>query len=137
MKTKISLVIALLGVMTISSLQSCQKYAEGPSISLRTRTERVSNRWEVENYKINGTDYTSLFSGYTETYSKSGAYSYEWGILGGDGTWKFQNDDKEIQLTGNDNQSSRKLIILKLEEKSFWYYYMDGNDKYELHLVSN
>jgi hypothetical protein len=137
MKTKISLVIVLLSILTINSLQSCQKYAEGPSISLRSRTERVSNRWEVENYKINGTDYTSLVSGYSETYSKSGAYSYEWGILGGDGTWKFQNDDQEIQLTGSDNQSSRKLIILKLEEKSFWYYYMDGNDKYELHLVSN
>lgn len=137
MKTKTSKVIAMLGLIATSSLQSCQKYPEGPSISLRTRTERVSNRWEVENYKINGTDFTSLVASYTETYSKSGAYSYNWGILNGDGTWKFQNDDKEIQLTGSDGHSSRKLIILKLEEKSFWYYHMDGDDKYELHLVSN
>lgn len=137
MKTKISLVIALLGVMTISSLQSCQKYADGPSISLRTRTERVANNWKVENYKINGSDYTSLVASYTESFSKSESYSYDWGSINGEGTWKFINDDEEIQLTGNDNQSSRKLFILKLEEKSFWYYYMDGDDKHELHLVAN
>lgn len=137
MKKNRIVLIVLLSLMVIPAIQSCQKYAEGPSISLRTRTERVSNRWEVENYKINGSDYTSLFSGYDETYSKSGAYSYNWGIINGEGTWKFQNDDEEIQLTGNDNHSSRKLIILKLEEKAFWYYYMDGDDKHELHLVAN
>lgn len=129
--------MVLLSLLMIPAIQSCQKYAEGPSISLRTRTERVSNRWEVENYKINGSDYTSLFSGYDETYSKSGAYSYNWGVFNGEGTWKFQNNDEEIQLTGNDEQSSRKLIILKLEEKAFWYYYMKGDDKHELHLVAN
>lgn len=137
MKKNRIVLIVLLSLMVIPAIQSCQKYAEGPSISLRTRTERVSNRWEVENYKINGSDYTSMFSGYDETYSKSGAYSYNWGIINGEGTWKFQNDDEEIQLTGNDNHSSRKLIILKLEEKAFWYYYMDGDDKHELHLVAN
>ena len=86
---------------------------------------------------INGTDFTSLVSNYTETFTSNGDYSYSWGLLDGSGTWKFQNNDEEIQLTGTDNQSDRKLIIQKLEEDAFWYYYMDGNDKYEIHLVSN
>lgn len=136
MNKKRSINVGLLSLMIVPMLQSCHKYAEGPLISLRSRTERVSNRWEVENYKINDHDYTSLVASYDETYSKSGAYSYNWGVFNGEGTWKFQNDDKEIQLTGNDDQSSRKMIILKLEEKSFWYYYMKGDDKHELHLVS-
>lgn len=137
MKTK-SLVafILLLAVMTIS-IQSCKKYPEGPAISLRSRAERVANTWKVDNYKINGSDYTSLVSGYTEKFTKEGAYSYSWGMLDGSGTWAFQNSDKEIKLTGSDNQSSHTLIILKLEEKVFWYYYMDGNDKHELHMVEN
>jgi hypothetical protein len=137
MKLKTLPVVALLGFMAIASIQSCQKYVDGPGFSLLTRTDRVSNRWEVENYKINDTDVTSQLAGYTETYSKSKAYSYNWGILNGEGTWKFQNDDKEIQLSGNDDQSSRKLFILRLEKKSFWYYYMIGNDKYEIHLIAN
>jgi len=131
------LLLALIIIWFATTTQSCQKYADGPMFSLRSRTERVSNTWKVDNYSINGTDFTSLVSNYTETFSSNGEYSYSWGLLNGTGTWKFQNNDEEIQLTGTDNQSDRKLIIQKLEEDAFWYYYMDGNDKYEIHLVSN
>jgi len=131
------LLLALISIWFATTTQSCQKYPDGPMFSLRSRTERVSNTWKVDNYSINGTDFTSLVSNYTETFSSNGDYSYSWGLLDGTGTWKFQNNDEEIQLTGTDNQSDRKLIIQKLEEDAFWYYYMDGNDKYEIHLVSN
>ncbi len=124
-------------LLSVTMLQSCQKYDEGPMVSLRSRKERVANTWKVDNYKINGSDYTSLVTKYTETFTKEGAYSYDWSILNGSGTWKFQNNDKEIKLDGSDGHSSRTLVILKLEEKQFWYYTMDGNDKYEYHLVGN
>jgi hypothetical protein len=117
-------------------VQSCQKYEDGPMISLRSRTERISNQWKVENYKINGTDYTSLVSSYTETFSKSGAYSYSWTLLNGEGTWDFQNNDKEVKLTGNGDHTSRTLYILKLKEKELWYYWMEGSHKHEYHLIS-
>ena len=117
-------------------VQSCQKYEEGPFISLRTRTERISNQWKVENYKINETDYTSLVSSYNETFSKSGAYSYSWTLLNGEGTWAFQNKDKEVKLTGNGDHTSRTLYILKLQEKELWYYWMEGSNKHEYHLIS-
>lgn len=137
MKNKILIPVLLTAFLTTLLYSSCKKYPDGPNFSLRSRSERLANRWEIENYKINGTDFTSLVSGYSETYSKKGAYSYTWGILNGSGNWDFQNADKEIKLTGSDGQSSRRLYILKLEEKSFWYYYYDGTDKYDLHLVSN
>lgn len=113
----------------------CKKYEDGPTLSLRSRSERVANNWKVENYKINNTDFTSLLSNYRETFTKNGDYYYVWGSLNGNGTWAFQNNDVEIRLTGIDNQSSRTLVILKLEEKSFWYYYKDGSDKHEIHLI--
>lgn len=116
---------------------SCKKYNNGPSISFRSRTSRVANEWIVENYKINETDFTSFISGYMETFTKSGNYNYTWGKLNGNGSWEFRNHDNEILLIGNDKQSSRTLYILKLEEKSFWYYYMDNNDRHEFHLISN
>ena len=84
---------------------------------------------------MNGNDYTSLLADYTETFSKDGNYSYSWGSIAGTGTWTFENNDEEIQLTGISNQSSYRMIILKLEEKTFWYYYMDGNDRKEFHMV--
>ncbi|MDP3557451.1 MAG: hypothetical protein Q8T03_08755 [Bacteroidota bacterium] len=137
MKLKFIAVTIILSALLIPTIQSCKKYPDGPTISLRSRAERVANTWKVENYKINGNDYTSLVSSYTETYTKQGAYSYSWGIVDGSGTWSFQNSDTEIKIRGTDNQASRKLTILKLEEKSFWYYYFEGNDKHELHLIGN
>ena len=124
-------------VMLVFLFQSCQKYEDGPLISIRSRGERISNTWKVDNLKINGSDYTSIVTNYTETFTKSGTYTYDWSLLNGSGTWKFQNNDEEVILNGNDDHSSRTLIILKLEEKQFWYYTMVGNDKYEYHLVEN
>src|ERR1035437_9604676 len=131
MKTKNKLsVFILLAALMIPAIQSCKKYPDGPMISFRTRTDRVANTWKVDNYKKNGTDYTSTMTGYIETYTKDGNYSYSWHILGGTGKWVFQNNDAEIRITGvSGNKSSETLYILKLEEKQFWYYYFDGNDK--------
>ena len=126
-------ILLLVGTMA-PILQGCNKYSDGPILSVVSRTERLANIWKVENYKIDGTDYTSIVSNYTEIFSKSGAYSYDWGILGGSGTWAFQNNDMEVKLTGNDNQTSRTLYILKLEEKALWYYYTDNDKRHEFHL---
>ncbi len=115
-------------------LQGCNKYEDGPMISLRSKTERLSNIWKVENYKVDDTDYTSLVSNYTEVFSKSGSYSYDWGVLGGSGKWEFQNDYMEVKLIGDENQTSRVLYILKLEEKSLWYYYTENDKRHEFHL---
>lgn len=135
-KNKFFALLILLG-LALPALQSCQKYSEGPALSLRSRTERVANTWKVDNYKVNETDYTSLMNGYVETYSKDGNFSFSWGSISGTGKWSFQNDDAEIRITGTSNQSSQTLYILKLEEKQLWYYYMDGNDRKEFHMVQN
>lgn len=131
-----TLLFALICGTTLTITQSCSKYEDGGLISLRSKTDRLSNQWKVENYKVNDTDYTSLVSSYVETFSKNGSYSYSWTLLNGEGTWAFQNKDMEVKLTGGSAQTSRTLYLLKLEEKELWYYYMDGNDKHEYHMVS-
>ncbi len=131
----ISILAILIAGLTIPTMQSCKKYPEGPSISLQSRTERVTNTWRVDNYKINGNDHTSAMSDYSETYSENGDYTYSWGMFSGTGVWKFENDDKEIKLIGTSNQNNYLMTILKLEEKEFWYYYMDGDDKKEFHMI--
>ena len=137
MKNKTALLLILVAgvLMTIST--SCTKYEDGPMFSLRTKTERVSNTWKIDNYKINGNDYTSIFSGYTETYTKDGNFSYNWEMFGGTGNWEFQNNNKEILLDDFTSQPAQTLYILKLEEKEFWYYYLDGSDRKEFHLIEN
>jgi hypothetical protein len=134
-KRKITAMTIILAGIVFASVQSCKKYPDGPLVSFHSRKDRVAHTWKVDNYKVNGNDYTSLVADYTETYSKDGNYSYSLGPVSGTGTWTFQNKDKEIQLRGTSNQKDHTLIILKLEEKQFWYYYMDGNDKKEFHLL--
>lgn len=127
--------LMVLAVFVLMGFQSCSQYPDNNGITLVSKTDRVSKTWKVENYKENGVDYTSLVSSYTETFTKEGAYSYQWAILGGTGTWVFQNKDAEIRITGISNQTDRTLFILKLEETQFWYYYMDGSDKKEFHFI--
>ena len=134
-RKRFTILALILGGLSLPLLQSCQKYPDGPFISLHTRTERLAQSWRVDNYKKNGTDYTSAYQSYSETYTKSGGYSYSSSILVGSGSWVFTNSDKDIQLTGINNQSSHTLIILKLEQSEFWYYYIDGGDKMEFHMV--
>lgn len=133
-KKNLAVFVVLMGLM-LFGFQSCSQYPDNNGITFVSKMDRVSKAWKIENYKVNGSDYTSLVTAYTETYTKQGAYSFQWSILGGTGTWAFQNKDAEIQITGVSNVSSRTLFILRLEPKSFWYYYMDGSDKKEYHLI--
>ena len=138
MKNKMSFsVIVVLSVLMLVGVQSCSQYPDNNGITLVSKVDRVSKTWKVDNYKINDVDYTSLVTSYTETYTKQGAYSYQWAILGGTGTWEFQNKDAEIRISGDSNLTSRTIFILKLEDKEFWYYYMDGADKKEFHFIKN
>ncbi len=131
---KTATTIAIIGLL-IFTAQACNKYEDGPLISLRSREERIANTWKVDNYKKNDVDYTSLVGDYTETFTKDGNYNYNWGSFAGNGTWALQNNDEEIQITGINNQSNTTIYILKLEEEVFWYYYMDGSDKEEFHMI--
>lgn len=127
--------LIVLSIFSTVLFEGCTKYDEGPFISFRSRPERVANTWKVDNYKLNDNDYTSLVTDYRETFSKDGNYSYNWGSSAGTGTWSFQNKDREIKLVGISNQEDHIIFIVKLEEKEFWYYYMDGSDKHEFHMI--
>lgn len=123
----------------VASLTSCKKYEEGPALSLRSKTARVANTWKVESYTINGADNTQSLNSinYTEFYDKDGNYSYSTSVGSGSGKWEFQSDKEQIKRSGVSGQSSETLYILKLKEKEFWYYYLDGNDRHEVHLMEN
>ena len=136
MKNKKSLTATFLfSLLMIIGIQSCKKYTDNNGIDLTTTKSRVSHVWSVDNYKVNEVDLTSLVASYTETFTSEGLYTYKWGIIEGAGTWAFQNSDKEILITGSVNQNSKTLYILKLQDKQFWYYYMDGTDRKEFHMI--
>lgn len=134
-----NLVVTILAIGFIG-FASCKKYEEGPAISFRSKTARVANTWKVEQYLFNGADETNafnaLFPNYREVYDKEGNYSYSFDTNNtGSGRWEFQSNNEEIKRSGVSSQPTETLVILKLKEKEFWYYYMDGNDRSEFHMI--
>lgn len=117
-------------------LAGCKKYEEGPLLSLRSKNARVANTWKVEQYLLNGVDKTNEWAGYTETYTKEGAFSFSSGSIAGAGVWEWQNDKNEIKRSGISKMSSQTLYILRLKENKFWYLVRDGSDIEEFHMES-
>lgn len=135
MKNKITLTVLLIAGISLTTFSGCKKYSEGPMFSFYSKTERIANAWRVDNYKENDKDLTSFISGYKEVYSTDGNYSYTWGNFGGSGTWELINNNEDVRITGTSNLETITLHILKLEEKQFWYYYMDGSTRKEFHMI--
>ena len=106
---------------------------------MRSRTARVSATWKLVQYLFNGSDQTNTLSSinYSETYDKAGNYSYNSSLGSGSGKWAFQSNDSEIKRSGVSGQATETLVIQKLKEKAFWYYYVDGGDRYEFHWEKN
>ncbi len=133
-------------VMVLGLSQGCRKYNDGPAVSFRSRTERVSNEWRVDRYIRNGSDETQSFkngsNNYQETYTKNGAYSYSYTDFldinhSNSGQWQFQNNENEIIRFGMSGKDSEILTILRLTEDEFWYWVMESGDKVEYRMVPN
>jgi hypothetical protein len=124
-------------LLSLAIVTGCKKYEDGPRISLLSRTKRVSDTWTVQQLLVNGVDQTSTVpAGYSETYTKDGAFSFTSNAGSGSGKWAFQNNDLEIKVSGVSSKSSETLFILKLKGDHFWYYAMVGSDKYEYHMIA-
>lgn len=137
-------IVLLMAAITVLG-NSCQKYPDGPGISLRSRAERVANSWRVEKYLRNDIDQTAYFLtdkiNYVETFTLDGSWSVSYFDYkdnkqrSSGGTWQFANDERQIlRVTDNDAQL---FNIMRLKEKELWFWYIDNGDKREYHLIQN
>lgn len=136
MRTYVKILPVLLFTVLVAA-SGCKKYEDGPSVSLIPRTERLCNTWQVFSCNVNGSDMTSYYvnTHYIESYDKSGRYAYSSAFGSGSGQWIWSGDQSIVSRFGIDGDPSRDLHILRLKEKELWYYYMDGNDRVEFHMV--
>ena len=102
--------IALIGLAI--GLSSCGKYPDGPKISLKTKTARITRVW---------TD-AATPSGTIE-FKKDGSVVISSGGLSLTGwTWKFSSDKKNIETTYvyGGVSTTGSDIILRLTSKDLW-----------------
>lgn len=125
----IILALTLLGLFTF---QSC-KYKDGPSLSLRTKKQRVTGDWTVEKItESDGKIYTPTENNSIEyTFEKNGGGTHTLKLLGISSTksidWEFTDRKEKFKLTySNGNISNTK--ILRLTNKEFWVLTADGDE---------
>ncbi len=104
---------------------SCNKYEDGPKLSLRTKKARMVNTWEVTEAKDGDSDITEFSEGATITLDKEGNYK-----TGGEtklgpvqeteGTWEFSSDKTRLILTEKGATLPEKWTITRLKNDELW-----------------
>ena len=138
-------------ITSVLLLTECKKYPEGPSVSFRSKKERIANTWKLSKYYENNVDLTSNFNTaytkFTFTTTKGGDYTitrefYGFANTSETGTWTFSSNKKTFILLPTSISvgtlpSSSSWQILKLYENEMWLRNIDSNGKViEYHLVS-
>lgn len=116
---KLAIAFLFLGLV----FSSCKKYVDGPKISLRTHTQRLTGNWTIEAATYNGNDIMSLF----KTSEKMVfLHSKRWGYDGDYGTWSLGEDGDDVTLTSDFSGTQPKAYrILRLMNTSLWLKYTD------------
>ncbi len=129
------LIPALLVFLIIAS---CNKYEDGPKLSLRTRKARIINTWKVEKYMVGDVDYTASFKtaypDYTVVFDKSGSYTisatYNSVVVSESGTWEL-SDSKSFLIRNETAPTvqthSNEITRLKNDELNTKYYDSNGS----------
>jgi len=131
-KTSKNLILAAT-LVTILNFQSCKKYDDGPGLSLRSVTNRLTGEWEVvdiQGQNVNGE--------ITMEFDKDGDFkmTYEYNYYGNtysstqNGEWSFEDRKETIELDF-DQGGSEEWDIKRLTNSEFWFEDED-NTEYEL-----
>lgn len=155
MKKINTLFVFILPLLIGSVFSGCNKYEDGPAISLRTKKQRVSNAWRIEQVfeTENGgskedktTDYKNAYFNYVLTIKKEGNYTiiyrpYNISDYSEAGTWDFGADKNNLVfVNSNGNTSSIGTVweISRLKEKELWMRTYTNNGKIiEAHFIPN
>jgi hypothetical protein len=139
-KTKMKKLI-LCGLIALSAIAvtitSCNKYVDGPKLSLLTKKSRVCNTWVVEKFTEtsasgSSTDLTSQFAGYVLEIKKDGTYTVTDGSFTDSGTWRLGEDKDDILMTSSaPNSTENGDRILRLKSKEFWVKHTYPNADYD------
>lgn len=137
----ITLILALIAGV---SFTSCNKYDDGPTISLLPKKMRLVNEWETEKVIYNGVDQGTSASWENETLEFKSDGDCEYTSVSGSsstsitGSWEFDNNKEDLKITttilGINNITIYKILRLKSNE--LWLEHTSGSDVTETHMAS-
>jgi len=139
----------LIAIISISFIVSgCNKYEDGPLLSLRSKQERLINTWAYNLVLRNGANvtfgtvdgainYAASEIGFNDENRFSDIFYQDSIYVQRDGSWIFNDKKKEVHLTYDDNGEMRTLRINRLKEKDLHLEEDFDNNLYEYELLPN
>ena len=133
-KIRITLAI-FLGMLILSA---CNKYPDGPKLSLRSKMARARGEWSIDKVIENGNDVTNVFFSFYPNYlmilDKDGKYTERAsGYPDEHGKWEFQRNKEDIYSLQDGASIGQTMKLLRLKNKEMWVSYTVGTDSYETH----
>ena len=118
-------ITSLLFATALLLATSCNKYENGPGLSLRTKKARLANTWELTESIDGNTDISEYTKGITLTIDKDGNFSFggktpQGAQAEGEGTWEFSSDKTTLILTETGATIPDKWVITKLKNDELW-----------------
>ena len=134
----------ILSVLFIVLVFSGCKYEKGPFFSLRTKKDRIVNKWAFEKVLANGIDKTSDYQNAFIEFKKPDrvwlSIVNEQDSIFDRGLWQFSERNKyriKMFMTASDASGdySEEWLIIKLKEKNLWLINESATTITEFHLM--
>jgi hypothetical protein len=111
--------IKFLIIPIILSLVACGKYEECPSLSLRSKTNRITNIWEEVERVVNGSDSSSQMG--CNQFGEDGILRpYVFGMPSTFTSGSWELTDEKTNLTLNRGSTIEVYKIKRLTNQEFW-----------------
>jgi len=135
-KVRILFVVAILATVVFSG---CDKYEEGPTLTFSSNVKRITGDWKITKNTKNGVAETYNVNDHTKINSDGTLVAtYYTGSIALDisGTWKFLNDDVNLEMTTTylSYTSTLTYTIKRLSSSELFMERQDGNDSYRVEL---
>ena len=123
---------------------ACNKYEDGPALSLVTKKERLENTWIIHTVFKNDVDvtadYNAAAAGYTLNIKKDETYTLSYRPFNmtdysESGTWNFNDKKTMVTFQKSGSSDSRTWEILRLKTDELWAKYSENGDAYEVRLT--
>lgn len=127
-------IVAIATAVVVFNFSSC-KYEDGPSLSLRTKTSRLTGEWEVK--FVDGESVSGDGATISMEFEKDGdfLFSYSYSYYGQSysetykGEWEWEDGKEKIEITIDGDKEEWEVTRLTNKELEFED---SNNDKWEL-----
>ncbi len=130
---KVSILLLICGTL----FSSCSKYDQGPGLSFRSKSARVTNHWKVQKVLWEGDDVTELLEGQTYEFKEDNTYAiYDNDIVSENGKWSLVEEKEKLEMIDNEYPDEKiTYTIIKLKEKEMMWEYTEDDETFEFTFI--